>query len=73
VDLTEEPLEAGPRVFDHRDRPSQCGGVAGNQLRDQGIDVHAMKGRQSTGVRQAAAPAVRPECNQLQQRLDPSR
>ena len=40
VDLGEELFEAGPAVLDHRDRPGQCGGFAGNQLGDQEIEVH---------------------------------
>jgi hypothetical protein len=69
VNLTEKPLEAGPGVLNHRDRPGQCGGVAGHQLRDQAIDVHGVKGRQSPEVRQAA-PVMAPRCNPLQRRLD---
>jgi hypothetical protein len=40
VDLTEQSLEAGPGIFDHRDRPCQRGGLARQQLGDQEIEIH---------------------------------
>ena len=41
VNFTEQTLEAGPCVLDHRDRPSQCGSLARHQLGDKKVEIHA--------------------------------
>ena len=49
VNFTEQTLEAGPCVLDHRDRPSQCGSLARHQLGDKKVEIHAERSPQARG------------------------